>query len=101
MIRRKPRSGLISIQPRLMHALKAGNLTVADLARWFDRPDPTVREWLKGRQPTGAPLDVEHVYELLSLLETLIRKNLRFPIPRMSASEHKAYLLETRKRSLP
>ena len=89
------------LDQRLKDVQRRGNLTVADLARWFDRPDPTVREWCKGREPTGAPLDVEHVYELLKLLETLIRKKLNFPVPRLSASKRKAYLIDVRRRVFP
>lgn len=92
----------MTFQQRLKWVLQGGNLTVADLARWLDRPDPTVREWIdNGREPTGAPLDLEHVYALLELLETLIRKKLNFPVPRLSAAKRKEYILSIRKRVFP
>lgn len=58
-------------------------MTVADLARWFDRPDATVRSWVHlGHTPTGGPADQEEIEKLLVLLEKLIRvghKPLPFP----------------------
>lgn len=43
---------MVSFQGRLKKCMRNGNLRVADLARWFDRPYTTVREWvLHGREP--------------------------------------------------
>lgn len=42
----------MTFQKRLQKCMRAGNLRVADLARWFDCPYTTVREWvLFGREP--------------------------------------------------
>jgi len=42
----------MSFQSRLKKCMRRRNMRVADLARWFDRPYTTVREWvLYGREP--------------------------------------------------
>ena len=65
---------------RLKKAMRDGDLTVADLARLFDRERRTVSDWVNnGRLPTGARADEAH--NTLSELETQIRKNLGFPVP--------------------
>jgi hypothetical protein len=87
----------MTIQRRLQVCMKRGNLLVADLARWFDRPHPTVRGWvLKGTRPGGGPHDIEHVNELLGLLETLIRKKKGFPLPRLSPRGRKKHIADIR-----
>lgn len=79
--------------------MKVGNLRVADLARWFDRPHPTVSTWVKqGRQPSGGPTDVEHFHALLDLLEQLVKKNKGFPVPRLSPGARIEHVSEIRKR---
>jgi hypothetical protein len=73
----------LSFAARLHSTLSQGNLTVADLSRWFDRPHPTVRGWIKnGFDPRGGPHDVAHVHALLEALETLIRKRRDLPLKR-------------------
>lgn len=43
---------MASFQSRLKKCMRAGNLRVADLARWFEVPYTTIREWvLHGREP--------------------------------------------------
>ena len=92
----------MTIQRRLQVCMKRGNLRVADLARWFDRPHPTVRGWaLKGTRPGGGPHDVEHVTQLLGLLETLIKKRKGFPLPRLSPRARKSYITEMRENLFP
>ncbi len=77
--------------------MRRGNLRVADLARWFDRPHPTVRGWaLKGIQPGGGPHDVETVKEQLALLEKLIAAKRGFPLPRLSPRARKQEVLDIR-----
>jgi hypothetical protein len=61
--------------------MKHGNLRVADLARWFARPDGTVRGWVKRHlNPSGSEMDVEHIHRLLDRLETLIQQKSGFPL---------------------
>ncbi len=87
----------MSIQKRLQACMKRGNLRVADLARWFDRPHPTVRGWaLKGIQPGGGPHDVATVNELLTLLERFIDAKRGFPVPRLSPRDRKQHVLDIR-----
>ena len=51
-----------SFSNRLQAIMRDGNLTGADLARWFDRPDPTVRGWISGSHDLGgAQLDAAYV----------------------------------------
>ncbi len=84
--------------------MRRGNLRVADLARWFDRPHPTVRGWaLKGIQPGGGPHDVESVNSMLVLLEKLIearKGSYGFPVPRLSPRARKQHILDIRARML-
>ncbi len=57
---------------RLNKAMRAGNLTVADLARWFDAPYQTVRGWvLMDYEPSGGELDRRQVHALCDRLEKL------------------------------
>ena len=91
----------MTTQSRLQACMRRGNLRVADLARWFDRPHPTVRGWALGtHRPSGGPHDVEHVGELLTLLETLIRTKRGFPVPRLSPRSRKQHILDIRARLL-
>ena len=86
-----------TFQQRLQAVLQGGNLTVADLARWFDRPDPTVRGWVvNGGEPGGGPLDVQHIYVMLKELERLVKGGQRLPLPRLSPSERIARLKKIR-----
>lgn len=87
---------------RLEYCQRAGNMTIADLARWFDRPHATVRSWiLQGVEPGGGPIDIEHARQLLGLLEMLIRKERGFPVPRLSPQKRIAYVKELRHKVLP
>lgn len=62
---------MASFQNRLKKCMRAGNLRVADLARWFDLPYTTVREWvLHGREPGG-----EGRHRIDRRLTTLERKS--------------------------
>ena len=68
---------------RLEYCLTHGNLTVADLSRWFDRPHPTVRGWIVSEfDPRGGPHDVEYVFIMLDKLEDLIRRGRELPLKR-------------------
>jgi hypothetical protein len=78
---------------RLRVVLKKGNLRVADLARWFEKPHATVSEWVRNnRQPTGAPGDLEFIFELLEAIEKLIEQKRGFPVPRLPPSKRIAYM---------
>ena len=86
---------------RLQRVQKGGNLTVADLARWFDRSYQTVRGWRDGKcEPGGAPLDREHVEALLKLLEGMVRRKHKFPVPRLSQRDRITYIRDIRERLL-
>lgn len=73
-----------------------GRMTVSDLARWFERPYPTVRTWaLEGKEPWGP--DGEEAYRLLDLLEKAIRSHKNFPVPLgMSKSQRCTYITRAR-----
>ena len=80
---------------RLQAIMRDGNLTGADLARWFDRPDPTVRGWINGKQGLGgAPLDVAYVEAQLDKLERLLKKKQGLPVPRLTPTKRIAHLNE-------
>ena len=81
---------------RLRWLLTAGNLTVADLARWLDKPDPTVRGWVRGSNVGLPPLDAAWVEAQVRSLEGLIKKKRGLPVPRMSARKRIAYMTELR-----
>ncbi len=87
-----------TFQQRLVACQQVGNLTTADLQRWFDRPYQTVRQWVeKGIEPGGGPIDREHAIQLLGLLEMLIEKRKGFPIPRLPPAGRIAHLVGVRK----
>jgi hypothetical protein len=47
-------------------------MRVADVARWFDRPYTTVREWVEnGRDPDGTDADRKKIERRLTALEKL------------------------------
>jgi transposase-like protein len=63
-----------AFQQRLRRCVERGNLTVSDLARWFDRPYATVRSWLAaGREPSGGPVTVRRAQSRLEALEQAVR----------------------------
>ncbi len=72
----------MTFSQRLQVILKKGNLRVADLARWFDRPHPTVNGWVKrGLNPGGGPADVDNAYEMLVKLESYLQRSKMLPVP--------------------
>jgi hypothetical protein len=84
---------------RLQAVMRDGNLTGADLARWFDRPDPTVRGWIGGtHQLGGAQLDVAYVEAQTDKLERLLRKKQGLPVPRLTPGERIKYLKDLKSR---
>lgn len=68
---------------RLNSCMQDGNLTVADISRWFCRPHPTVRGWIRnGFDPRGGPHDVEYLFSMLDALESTIKKRRDLPLKR-------------------
>ena len=71
-----------SFQKRLLRAQRRANFTVADLARWFERPHPTVRCWTQGTRPSGGAVDTARTEKGLARLETLVKAG-KLPLPRL------------------
>lgn len=91
----------MTFQGRLKAAMRGGNLTVADLARWFDVPYPTIRGWVQdGHEPAGGPLDCAFAKARLDKLERAIRRKENLPLPRLSGAARVAALKEARDRAL-
>lgn len=87
-----------SFGERLKAVLRDGNLRVADLARWFDVPHPTVRGWVvDGWDPGGGPQDRAYIHRMLDALELRIAQKRGFPLPRMSPDRRIAHLAEIRR----
>lgn len=63
---------------RLEWCMREGDLTISDLARWFDRPRTTVNTWVDGRTPYGPSGRL--ALRRLELLQNAIRKKWGFPI---------------------
>lgn len=88
----------MNLADRLNRLLARGNLSIADLARWLDRPHGTVSVWVHGRgQPAkgiggsgGTAEDREHVMREIKRLESLMGKGL--PVPYLSRDERLAYI---------
>lgn len=90
---------MTSFSSRLQSIMQQGNLTGADLARWFDRPDPTVRGWISGDHVlSGAPLDTAFVLAQLDKLERLLKKRNGLPVPRMAPSKRIEHLSQLKAR---
>jgi len=90
-----------SFSHRLQAIMRDGNLTGADLARWFDRPDPTVRGWISGDHDLGgAQLDVAFVEAQLVRLEKLLKRKRGLPVPRMTRAKRIEHLDALRSASL-
>jgi transposase-like protein len=70
----------LSFTERLQRCMTRGQLTVADIARLFDRERRTVSDWVhKGRLPTGAR--EQEALDRLLQLEQAIRQKRGFPVP--------------------
>jgi hypothetical protein len=83
----------MTFQQRLGKCMKDGNLTIADLARWFKRTHPTVGSWVRdGSEPGGGPQDIEAVMAALARLEKMVATSSKFPVPRLSPQARIAYL---------
>lgn len=85
-----------TLAKRLKTCLRDGNLTVADLARWFERPYPTIRGWLNGGAMRGPTQDRWEVLRLLDAIEQRIAKRKGFPVPRLPAVERIRFIAQIR-----
>jgi len=81
---------------RLRRAMKDGDMTVADIHHWFERPRATVRTWVwDARTPQGPAGERAHL--LLRHLEAKIASRSGFPIPQtLSAHERPNYVKRLR-----
>ncbi len=86
----------MKLEARLKALMRDGNLTVADLARWFKRSDPTVRGWSRGVAVGGPPADRRAVSDAVSEMENLLKKKKGLPVPRLSPKARIAYLEKLR-----
>ena len=88
-----------NFRSRLLASQKAGDLTPADMARWFDVPYPTMAYWLKvgasdfaPRRPRGRV-----ILKRLKQLEWAIANRIGFPVPEMlSARDRPLHVIGTR-----
>lgn len=88
-----------NFRSRIIEAQKAGDLTPADMARWFDVPYPTYAYWAKvgasdltPRGPRG-----RIILKRLKQLEWAIANQIGFPIPEMlSARDRPLHVVRTR-----
>lgn len=74
---------------RLSRCVKRGDLTRSDLARWFDRPYSTIRDWLTNPRTPDGPAGRES-WRLLDLLEKAIERDARFPVPPQLSGRYRA-----------
>lgn len=82
---------------RIERAIASGDLIVADLHHWFERPYPTVRLWRFGgtRKPPGPRGALAEAR--LKLLETAIVRKQGFPVPAtLSSTDRPAYIKKVR-----
>lgn len=81
-----------SFTERLQTCMDRGDLTVADVARLFDRERRTVSDWVHhGRLPTGAR--AQEADDRLTELEAAIRDKRGFPVPlRLSKRDRVKYV---------
>lgn len=91
-----PRSPEDDFGDRLRSAMERGDLTISDLANWFDRSVPTVRYWVKhgsGVYAVGV-VSRARLYARLALLEQAVKKSI-FPadVPR---TDRPAYIVRIR-----
>ena len=76
---------------KLQQCMTRGDLTVSDLARWFDRPRATINTWVNGRTPYGPAGRL--AFEDLEALQLAIRNRRGFPVPaNMSWSKRANYI---------
>ena len=82
---------MISFSRRIHIAMRAADMTVSDLAVWFDRPRSTVKTWDDGRTPQGPSGRVAEWR--LQLLEWAIKTEFKMPVPdTLSGTERPGYV---------
>ena len=76
---------MASFQTRLLAAQRAGDLTVADMARWFGIPFSTSKYWCSVDNPNLAPRGprARIIGKRLKQLEWAIEHEIGFPVPEM------------------
>jgi hypothetical protein len=81
---------------RLAKVMRVGDLTIADLHHWFNRPRYTVRMWvLLEREPRGPAGRLAH--HALDRLEKEVMARRGFPVPaNLSSLERPAYIRQVR-----
>lgn len=90
----------MTFRDRLQAAMQNGNLTIADLSRWFEVPYQTVRGWARdGHEPGGGPIDCAFVYAKTDKLERAIRKREGLPLPRLTGDSRRIALEHARERA--
>jgi hypothetical protein len=83
----------MSTAKRLRWIMARGNLSVADLSRWFGYPHATVRGWVEGgRIGLAAEMDRMYIYSEMGNLERRIKAKDGLPVPRLKVSERLEYL---------
>ena len=83
---------------RLNRLLARGNLSIADLARWLDKPHATVTVWVHGRgNPAGTSMDRVCVEHEVNRLEGLLKVG-DLPVPYLPRTERLAYISKLKKR---
>lgn len=86
----------MTFSERLNKAVAAGELTISDLQRWFDRPYATVWTWVhRGYEPRGPA--GRRADRFLKLLEWGIDHRRGFPVPADTPEKKRpAYIVKTR-----
>ena len=78
----------MNLADRLNRLLARGNLSIADLARWLDRPHATVSTWVHDRgSPAGTLQDREHILKEIVRLETMLKHGHGLPVPHLPTRE--------------
>lgn len=72
----------MTFHSELTKAMRDGNMTVADVSRWFGVPYQTARGWALGAEPRGGLLAVKALHVALARLGRLVQGKKGFPLPR-------------------
>jgi hypothetical protein len=83
---------------RLRWCIKHGDLTVADLQHWFDRPYATVRTWVFDARVPRGPAG-RQAFQRLRPLELKIRRGFSVPVD-LSNDERPVFIRKLRDESL-
>lgn len=87
----------MKFQERLRKAQKDGDMTMADMARWFDVPFQSARYWLivgdADMEPRGPRARM--IRKRLERLEWAIHHSIGFPVPQMLRVRDRKQHIET------